>query len=677
MYKNIKKTIFQSIEFNKTSNDLFAQNVSRLLDCVEYTLWRKYLINNPQPLGHELIHYYLVNYLNAEENWEILDLDLSHQTCVELLDSMLTTKMEEFLTSRVSLKEIRENKKVKSSLPPVTFREYLLENERVQFNMSTYKDSLQVVPGLTPEMDKRPLYFLLYRLRNNILHSISSRSFSIMYINKSLEGLTRELNKLLVNRLLYGNNRKLSMSSLDSIYKEYEKTLIYNYASEQRGGKNEEEGTRLFEQTMSRIRESVQIKQLANSHGLNFVHILTTDLDETTLKDWSNAYQQDFYKAAEENTQDFATARNLIRFSDPSFSDLRRIIVRTILDQGNPKELIEKSYFDVKPEEIIELFNRMYEERLLEADYTVAFHVKNFRAESSFTRLEINDIAFMSDAFFEGWKMGLKAQEKGERPTIIRSSVECQEDHIWVLVHNIKAGSHDIDMASQLGKTKLLNCLNLMSYFSVREDGHRFKIAERCFTYNHDFYYFGYSDQDIEHLGGAKAVDELEQDLVDFLARFFEKDYNWKDSILEAVQHFDLYCRSFDIEEQIKHLKSLILSLFVDNENTEWIAGACSILIAGTNYQGTDVTYLEMRKWLFEDFVEFLKVADDPKKKALKERIIERFKVFCQKVFATVLFNLHSLDKNIEEVTLTDIVEWLLFVYPDNRLIGEVGEDGK
>lgn len=119
----------------------------------------------------------------------------------------------------------------------------------------------------------------------------------------------------------------------------------------------------------------------------------------------------------------------------------------------------------------------------------------------------------------------------------------------------------------------------------------------------------------------------------------------------------------------MKYLKSVITSLF-DSQDHKQLAAACSVFIAGVNYRGTAVTFGNMRIWLYEDFLEFFMLSDTPGKTALKERVVERFKVFCKNIFVTTFLNF-DLGNNKRKGTILDLVSWLLFVYPSDRPIRE------
>lgn len=76
-----------------------------------------------------------------------------------------------------------------------------------------------------------------------------------------------------------------------------------------------------------------------------------------------------------------------------------------------------------------------------------------------------------------------------------------------------------------------------------------------------------------------------------------------------------------------------------------------------------------MRLWLYEDFIELFELASQIGYEALKERIVERFKMFCKNVIGTVLFNLVTIEES-EDYDFKDILAWILYINPANDLIG-------
>ncbi|BAH44557.1 hypothetical protein BBR47_35800 [Brevibacillus brevis NBRC 100599] len=672
MYKKIFRLAYKTYGFSKSINEIFSTHISKFHDRIEYAIWMQHLKSMKAPNGKELdyIEFYLKNFSFTQEHMQTLELDLPDHVTIELLDSILTSKMEQFLLTSQSFEEFDREEQNTSTVPSISFATYL-KGPKIKNDLPEYLKQLQEYRNLSLENDRKPLYFYLYRLRNNLLHGINSRFYSIKYVHKSLEILKEYFENLLIDQLLYSIPSNLTSQSITQLSKQIEAMTIRDFASDYRLGRNLEEGDQLYGKITSKISSSLQIEQLTNLHNKNLENILRQNLNEETLHEWFITYQGDLFKTATTILDDLPQPVESIRSSNRSFGTLRKIIVRRVLDEGNPEKLIEDAYNGVRPEVIKQVFEQMYEERLTEAIYTVAFHVKDIKAENSFTRLEIENIEFLSGPLFEGWQLGLAHQEKREQPLLFESLPEQKDNHIWVLVRQITAAKFDSEMAAQRAKDKLLGCLGLMYYFVAREDQHNFTIEPSCYAYNHDKEIFTVLNQLKEKREELKSVDELDPSLIELLARFYPINHNWKASVLAAANHYHVFCSSFELSEQIRRLKLMLSCIFREIHKPELLAAASAVFIAGINYDGPGVTYKDMRRWLFEDFREFLEIADAPGKEALKERIIERFKVFCKNIFVTTLLNFDSLQDDVEDATVTDIVEWLFFIYPDSHLIRE------
>ncbi|ODP26692.1 hypothetical protein PTI45_03943 [Paenibacillus nuruki] len=113
----------------------------------------------------------------------------------------------------------------------------------------------------------------------------------------------------------------------------------------------------------------------------------------------------------------------------------------------------------------------------------------------------------------------------------------------------------------------------------------------------------------------------------------------------------------------------MLRSIFYDLKNDHEIAFFSSIIVAGHNYNKSDMSYGEMRLLLRNDFEEFFRLSNESGNQLLKERILERFKVFCKIIFKEFLDHNINFNKNTE-VSLINIAEWKLEYYPDAERIG-------
>ncbi|WP_415836873.1 hypothetical protein, partial [Paenibacillus glucanolyticus] len=481
----------------------------------------------------------------------------------------------------------------------------------------------------------------------------------------------KKFDALLLDCVLYNHGGVLSVKIIQSIYKKCETLIIHYFASEQRVGKPLEEGRRIYDYVTELIKNSREFEHLTARYIEIFENLFKNELSESDLRGWISLYLSDFYHIALQFASPTYEKNSL---SGRYFEAVRLAIVEAILEQGDPELIIKTEYDALQPEQFKQLFDWMYEENLKIVNYTVCLHVKDLKADSRFSRLDLKDIEFMSDALFEGWQHGLPFQKNFERPHLVRSSEDQQKEYIWVLVHNILAGINDIQSTYQLAEEKLTSCLSLLYFFSARDDDHNFIIEDQYLAYNHDRKKMHHAYASKKGNISAKSIDELDPELVDLLVRFHDTELKWKADILQAAKNFEHYFRSMGISEQMKYLKAVITSLFGNTQDQRSLAAACSVFVSGTNYRGSDVTFIDTRAWLFDDFMEFFMLCETSGKFALKERIMERFKVFCKNVFVTTLVNFDILDSNVH-ATIKDIVDWLYFVYPNHRPIREEVRD--
>lgn len=659
MYKKIKT-------WNSDSNNPFESMVSKymsaIFDKIELALWKTYLKSAPveQVTGNQTIQYYLNNHLQIQGDEDLLEEEIPLPVVIELLDYLLTSKIEDFLREDFE----KEEKSEKPSQTYLTFSQFLERENISDFNLQRFSSAMLYI-NHSQNHNKRPLYFLLYRLRNNLLIEYQSRNYSIKHIRKSLESLYKNIEDLLRGNILYTHCHKLTQDSIIQLSNQFQAMIISRYASELRMGKNVEEGERVYSETIRQVKDLDEIKELSSSYSLKLQELVKGDLNESLLLDWYDSYSGDILEATSVIQ---GMSLNELTNQRVSMTDtLRKMIVNEILAHKDLSNVLEEAYNDLDLEKIKQLVNDMCQERLSDVVYTVAFHVKHLKADNSFSRLEFQDFVLLSDALFEGWQSELT--KKFDNPLHISAPDEPQNEYAWVLVNNTKAANGDIEMAVTRAKNKLKSRLSLMYFFVALDEEHEFTISDRyvaCNNDNKNFYFGSFSKKTIPYQ--PKSIDDFDSTLIDLLINFDLKESKWKDSILKAVEEFEQFCRTSDVHDQIKYLKGMLVSLFGPLDNSFELAAACSIFIAGTNYNQPNVTYGDMRSWLFEDFIEFFIISEEPGKDALKERIVERFKVFCKSIFLTTLINFNSIKLDNKE-SIFDIIDWLLFIFPSNQLI--------
>ena len=121
-----------------------------------------------------------------------------------------------------------------------------------------------------------------------------------------------------------------------------------------------------------------------------------------------------------------------------------------------------------------------------------------------------------------------------------------------------------------------------------------------------------------------------------------------------------------EIVNKTRHLIKIWETIFT-TQDIHKLSLYCSIIIAGTNYNSNDITYKDLRKILYEDFLEFINSSRKEINFLLIEETFERFKVFTKTIIGTYLFNT-PLNDSIN-YDLKDILNWILYINPNDEFI--------
>ncbi|MDR6717405.1 hypothetical protein [Paenibacillus sp. 2003] len=666
MYKKIKTWNFDS---NNPFDEMLSKYMTAIFDKIELALWKIYLKNTPveKVHGNQIIQYYLDNHLQLQWDTDLFNEEATLPIVIELLDYLLTSKMEDFLREDLRTEEKLEEPNTIN----LTFSQFLEQYKKSESNLVDYTNEL-LYKNIRQESGEKPLYFLLYRLRNNLLIGYESRNYSIKHIRKSLEYLYKKIEDLLREHILYTHCDRLTKDSITQLTNQFQLLIISRYANELRIGKNADEGERIYSEAISQFKDLDEIKELASSYSQKLEDLIKGDMNVSILLDWYDSYSEDIREAASCIQEIPLKVLSNQRVS--MTNTLRNMIVNRIIVHTDFGVVLEQAFNALDNEQIKHLVNQMCLERLNDVVYTVALHVKHLKADNSFSRLEFRDYVFLSDALFEGWQSEIT---KGfDIPHRISAPDEPQKEYTWVLVNNTKAANGDLEMAITRAENKLKSRISLMYFFATREEEHEFTISDRYVAYNNDINSVSFGSSSKKTIPySPKSIDDFDSTLIDLLLNFDLKESQWRQSILKASENFDHFCRTFDVNDQLKYLKAMLTSLFEPVEHPSKLAAACSIFISGTNYNQSNVTYGDMRVWLFEDFLEFFNIADVSGKEALKERIVERFKVFCKSIFFTTLINFDSIKLDLKE-SIFDIIDWLLYIFPNDQFINgkELGQ---
>lgn len=403
MYQRKFRMELSSSTFSDPVEESLTNCFSQFMDCVEHSLWKKYLDKYPEAKDIDLINHYLEFHLDCEELKALDEIDVPPRVVVELLDNILTSKINELLL--VPIQQLEE--KPESEIPSVTFQEYLDTVKKVDLDLYVIGISLETELEVQPEFEKKPLYFVLYRLRSNLLYSIDDRMYSMKYIEKSMDNFKREFEKILLDQVLYNNIALLTDEHIQHISIDCQNTLIHSFSSELRSGRTLEAGNEIYKEVSQKIRETVELGNITDEYRKRLKHLIKEGLNETKLRSWAYSYWVDFYEYVSSIVK---PNHDINHIEKQLFQFVHQAIVRALLEHGNHEEILKTAYNNLYAERTEDLFKWMSEEWLKFVNYTVCLRVKNLTA-SEFSRLSLKDVEFKSRELFESWQYELPIQK--------------------------------------------------------------------------------------------------------------------------------------------------------------------------------------------------------------------------------------------------------------------------
>ncbi|MEG8975257.1 hypothetical protein U8Y98_00785 [Priestia megaterium] len=672
MYKKISKINFVSNAFIPKIDIHFENCTDNFIDELENSLFvsalyskRIFTLFNELPFSVDQLAF-LREVISDTHTFRI---DLSEDIMIEILDVILHLRMEGFLSEPFNFQEEKNEKKAKP-IEFMPFKKFVNERD-INLNLDSYaENTIEEFEGILNEKYKnknyyqKPPYFLLYRSRNILSKLINNRNFSIKIIEKFLKEVKNDLRIYLYKKIIQENLESLTDKDKKAVYEEIQEYLIRDSLSDLRLGKTFEDGNLAIKITKQKI-DDYNIKKLVEEEIYNDFLKEFSSSSDLNLESWVNKYVDLFKGKLQDFKGDFDEYLDCIDFRyDKKRIDM--IVLGSILSNSkNYQQLIDEAYRSLSSEEKASVVERVKERYLKTSEFTIALRVKDLITENKFLYNEMNDdIYALSKEMFNGWQHDLY-KDSNENRTIV--NFNDNDSYTWFIVKNIKCGIEDVENACNIARDKLSQMLNFLYYFISNESEMNFTIDNVHVSFNHDTKKRTYGNGNSSNLPEPKRIDDLDKNLIKFMNEFYQNDSLHRYHVQAAINYYIKLCRTEDITEKINCEVNILKNIFRE-ENLEKVALYSSIIIAGTNYDNDDVTYGEMRQWLYEDFTEFFQLASQQGHFFAKERVCERFKVFCKNIIGTLLFNLIPMKEEIH-YDVQDIIKWILYINPDNHNI--------
>ena len=654
MYKRIGTFNFSTYSFIPEIELEINNYAEILLEELTYSLFKKSIIIDSNCEYSEADLKVLNSVINQVNYFEV---NIEKEMALMLLSQILQMELESFL--KVPIKELEENKK---QIPKLMFEKFMASSDKKTVDDLGLSEMLLEDTESTLEFERYPKYFKLYRARNIILRKFNKRNYSSKTLSKTVQNIHEEFKQGIYLIIIKKNYKELKDNNRNNILLKLIKEYISQFLNNQRLVKTMEKGEYLVK------RLDVQLKEN------NTIQIIFDEFKDKFKENFKKTLQVEYY--IEFSKEIISTLEKKLPKTDLDseklmvgrFSDYKMFILSEIFkSNSNVEELIKKGYKNYTDEMKCATVKKVLEDNLSLCDFEIAIRVNNLSIEEKlFSKSLTEDIGVVSHILFKSWQYKkYEEMDLNIEPTLLDIPENEKIDSVWFIVKNVRCGKKDTDLAYSLAKEKLLNYLEIMYYFVSKEDENKFKILDPYVLLNITSRNSMLGRKDSPY-NKPKNIDDFTDELLKFLKMFLDSQKRIGFDVSSCIRLYFKMINEKSIVAKSRFLVEIWGTIF-KTQDINKLATYCSIIIAGTNYNSSDITYKDMRKIMYEHFREFISISREGQCVLLIEEIFDRFKVFTKNIIGTYLFNIPYKDS--KEYFMTDILEWIIYINPSDEFI--------
>lgn len=645
MYKFSYTSTLPRYNLNSKLEELISANEEKILKNIEYSLlqnaYEKEIKNSKikekysnietmqKNLKYELIKQRIKQLGGKTKLEKIIDIPKSEskQILIALYEYFLNEEMQQ----KGKFDFIDKNEvKLTVEKPSQTLEEFInskdntnyVENLKQKFNKILLSKEL-----LEKYYIDRPAYFLLYRIRNNILKEQKNKKIcSLKYIEKVI----KEINNTNRDNILEFINEQYMCNIKDV---EEINNNIYNYIIDKiisfvlDGTLNAEYN-----------KERKKLDELINSNS-KIIEIKKLYIQKAEKKCNYSSQQKNIEEAFDKIVE---CVNNIMKKEEKEVKIPKEYLkseIKNFTKATYANKIFTKSEkeINIKYKQINqETINIIKERYLKNVKYDILIPLKNI--DLQLDPIEANNIIFGSKEQINKF-IDLEEQEKN-------FGTKIKNDVIYALVKDVTVLKDDWKEAIEKAEDRIKTTTAIIENYTYRKENRKVGFLMERYVLE---------DKKIVLISYPKADGILDIKIIkdEYLDRIFKiKDTEKVATIGNVLSK--LY--SLSNSKSIRNLNECYYELY-DTNKIENNALFYTILIAGTNiYKYDDISYLKLRLWLYEDYLEIFRneIKED-------EFIFERFFKFNKTTITTLLSYAEKLDENIE----TNIQNWILKVYPN------------
>lgn len=490
----------------------------------------------------------------------------------------------------------------------------------------------------------RPTYFLLYRIRNNLLREINKTKCSENFIKNSIKQIKRFYTEKYIDE--YNKKFFFTIKKFDEMKNEIFKHIEEEFLDWIRNGKTVNAGNELVVKFKNAIQKDIEYNKLRNEY-INLIKI--EDGYEATKEKYEKLqekYNKIVFKYLDEKTK--INANWIKNDLNIFFSYCTVEYIVDSLSENRIQNIDNCKIKEVENETIEYIKTKIIKKEI----YNVFIKIENVDLQQQ------NVMNVSNLTFIKGKELKINIDKylqtectKFEKDFFKLDKI--QENDVYVKVEKIEAYKSDSEFICNIAFKKINDIVNLIYFYTARDKSKRYKLGNQLLI--------------IENSNNNKLIKYLTREGIfdiplvsnEWMNNIFTGYGKNVKLIIEAINEFNKIINenTLNIELLIKSNKKLL------NENDVYnLSRDMAILIAGTNIFRYTVSYLDLRFWLIEDYIEFFS-EELPNDQFIQERFLNFYKRVIN-----IIFSYSDLKRNN---LIKDLQNWILKIFPDDYIYKE------
>lgn len=550
--------------------------------------------------------------------------------------------LREEMVEYVDFLDIDKEKKVNGEKIEEDFKTFI-DN----YNNEKYLEEFDIkVKSLFKDKEKirkiyvnRPTYFLLYRIRNNLLREVSGTECSENFIKNSIKKIKKFYTEKYIeqyNKIFFFTIKKFDEMKIE-IFKHIEEEFLDLI----KNGKTVNVGNELAFNFKNAIQKDIEYGKLRNEY-INSIKI--EDGYESTkekYKELQEEYNKIAIKYLDEKTK---INTNWIKNDLDIFFSY--CIAEYIVD-SQPDDKIQ-NIDECKKKEIENETIEYIKTKIIKKEiYNVFIKIENVDLQQQ------NSMKVSNLTFIKGKELKLNINKylqfectKFEKDFFKLDMI--QENDVYVKVEKIEAFKVDSEFITDVAFKEINDIVNMIYFYTARDKSKRYKLGNELLIIENS------KDNKLVKYLTREGIFDIPLVSNEWMNNIFTEHKKDIKLIIEAVNEFNKIIdeNTLDFELLIKSNEKLLNESDVYNLSRDM-----AILIAGTNIFRYNVRYIDLRFWLIEDYIEFFD-EELPKDQFIQERFLN----FYRRVI-NIIFSYSDLKRNN---LIKDLQNWILKIFPND-----------